>query len=343
MTLAGSPWHDEAMRSVGFRGACAFIGLALIMAVAGGCSSGDDSASVASKPVSTVTSIVEAVSRFVIPESGSMSLIDVQVAGASDREVLAGRTFSPKESPDDDDDEEPRAGIVVFDPSARRFDDLRAGATEIDVAGRTFSSSSDGENQRIYVGPTASGATIGVITLNVDVAEAVALLRTAELSDGEVLFSGERVPVGWVATGTVRSVRQFLAGATGSSTPDGGTRSLYADPADAIPSWENRVGGTSVVLSTWPVQVHDPLSEARYSMDGEIDVEVRRADGTTTKGFASGQDSEFFEFVVWQDGASWLALSRPRAGALKELIDLAAKVQPASLSERVRFDALATD
>ncbi len=270
-----------------------------------------------------------------------MSLIDVQVAEASEPEILAGWTFSPQESPDDDG--QPREGIGVFDASAPRFDDVRARATEIDVAGRTFWRLSEAENQRIYVGPTVSGATIGVMTLNVDEAVAVALLGTAEWSDGEVSFSGEQVPVGWVATGTTRSVLQFFAGATGSSTPDGGTRSLYADPAAAIPSWENLGGGSSVVFSAWPVQGHDPPSEARHSMDGEIDVEVRRADGTTTIGFASPADSEFFEFVVWQDGASWLALSRQETGDRTELIDLAATVRPASEEGRVRLDALAVD
>ncbi len=339
------------IRAVGFGGACASVGLGVFLVVAGGCSSGGESTSLAASP--TTTSIVQAVSRFVIPESASTSLIDVQIAEASEPGILAGWTFSPKESPDDDG--EPREGIVVFDASAPRFDDLRARATEIDVAGRTFWRSSEGENQRVYVGPTASGATIGVITSNVEEAVVVALLGTAEWSDGQVSFSGEQVPVGWVATGNIRSVLQFLAGATGSSTPDGGTRSLYANPAAPIPSWENVGGGSigvfstvpvqghdgssNVVFSAWPVQGRDALSEAHHSMDGEIEVEIRRADGTSTIGFASPADSEFFEFVVWQDGASWLALSRQLTGH----IDLAATVRPASEEERVRLDALAVD
>ena len=76
-------------------------------------------------------------------------------------------------------------------------------------------------------------------------------------------------------------------------------------------------------------------------MNGEIEVEVQRADGTTTTGFASSPDSEFVEFVVWHDGATWLALSRAVTGNLTTLIDLAATVRPARNDEIARLDVLA--
>lgn len=329
------------MRIFGPRELLASIGLGLSAVGMVGCGSASNSTSVVSSPVSTAVVTVGAVSRFVLPGSASMSLLDAQVAGAPDPELLAGFALSAEGSPDDD--EQPQEGMLLLDASGAPFEEMRARGAEIDVAGRTFWWLSEGENQRIYAGPTTAGATIGMITLNVDEGTALQLLATAEWSNGEVFFDGERVPAGWVETGSARSVGQFLAGATGSSTPTDGTRSLYGDPvATPTPTLENFTYGSSVVLATWPVQGQDPVSEARYSLDDEIEVEVRRHDGTTTTGFATPPDSEFVEFVVWHDGATWLALSRAVTGDLTMLIDLAATVRPASVDEIARLDALAT-
>lgn len=159
-----------------------------------------------------------------LPEWRSLSLIDAQVAGAPDPALLAGWAFAVQGSPDDD--EQPREGVLLFEASGVPFKELRAQGTVIDVAGRTFRWLSEGENQRIYAGPSATGATIGMITLNVDEGTAVELLSTAEWSDGAVSFDGTRVPTGWVETGSARSVGQFVAGGTGSSTPTDGARLL---------------------------------------------------------------------------------------------------------------------
>lgn len=328
------------MRAVGFRGTFVSIGLGLVVIAIGGCASRNESTSVVSSPVPTADITVEAVSRYVLAESASLSLLDAQVAGAPDPALLAGWAFSAQGSPDDD--EEPQQGLLWFDAAGAPFEEVRAQGTEIDAGGRTFWWLTEGENQRIYAGPTVAGATVGLVTLNVDEQTAVELLATAEWSDGAVSFNGERVPMGWVETGSARSVGQFLAGATGSSTPVDGTRSLYGDPASTpTPSLENFTYGSSIVLATWPIQGQDPVSEARYSLDDEIEVEVRRADGTTTTGFATPPDSEFVEFVVWQDGGTWLALSRAVTGDVTALIDLAATVKPASNNEIARLDALA--
>lgn len=313
------------------------------MVVIGGCTVGNGSTSSSSSPVSTVKRITDAVTRFVLSESASMSLIDAQVAGPPDPALLSGWAFSADGSPDDDD-EQPQESILVFDAGGSAFEDLQARGTRIDVADRPFWWLSEGEGQRIYAGLTAAGATVGMFTLNVDEGRAVDLLGSAEWSDGAVSFDRATVPAGWVDTGTAGSVGRFFAGATGSSTPADGTRSLYGDPAaSAVANWENRGAVPSVVLATWPVQARDPLPEARYSMDGEIEVEVRRADGTSTTGFASPPDSEFFEFVVWHDGKTWLALSRAVTGDLTTLIDLTATVQPASTDDIAQLDALASD
>jgi hypothetical protein len=118
------------------------------------------------------------------------------------------------------------------------------------------------------------------------------------------MFDEIPVPVGWVDTGTSTTLLQFLAGATGSTTPIGGTRTLYGDATKAEnPSWDDIKNGFGVTLATWPVSGTDPDAEARYNLDGEVDVQIRLADGSSTIGFASGPDSEFVEFVVWQDGS----------------------------------------
>ena len=102
---------------------------------------------------------------------------------------------------------------------------------------------------------------------------------------------------------------QFVAGATGSSAPVSGMRSLYGDPAAVEdPSWDDIIAVDGVTLSTWPATSRDPANEARYSLDSEIEVEVQRADGSFTTGFASAPNNEFIEYVVWQDGETWLAL-----------------------------------
>ena len=88
-----------------------------------------------------------------------------------------------------------------------------------------------------------------------------------------------------------------------------------------------------MTLSTWPVSGTDPESEARYNLDGEVEIEVERGDGSITTGFASPADSEFLEFVVWQDGVSWLALSRPVGDWSYALADLARTVREANTDE----------
>jgi hypothetical protein len=317
------------------------LGLGLVVIGIDGCAGGTDSTSVASPPVPTGHITVEAAPRYVLAESPSMSLLDAQVAGPADPDLLAGWAFAAQGSPDDD--EEPRPGLLFFDAAGAMFEAVQAQGTEIDAGGRTFWWLTEAENQRIYAGPTATGATIGMITLNVEEQASTDLLATAEWSDGQVSFYGERVPPGWIETGSAQSVGRFLAGATGTSTPPDGTRSLYGDPAETPAPNLGDFTNTSVVLATWPIQGQDPVSEARYSLDDEVEVEVRRADGTTTTGFASPPESEFFEFVVWQDGASWLALSRPTTGDVTALIDLAAAVRPASKDEIARLDVLAAD
>jgi hypothetical protein len=280
--------------------------------------------------------------RFVLPESDTFALLDAEAAGPGPAFVSQG-SFALAGSADDDLDG-PRVMLEVFNGASVPTDDLIAEGTTVDVAGRPFLWSSDGENQRIYVGPTASGQTIVMITLNVEESAAVDLLRVAELTDGDVVFDGQPIPDGWVDTGTSTAVPSFLAGATGTSAPLGGTRSLYGDPnVVESPTWDNVEVGFGLTLATWPVRSADPNSEARYSLDGEVEVEVRRADGSTTVGFASAADTEFFEFVVWQENASWLALSRPKSAGPEELIKLAATVRVATPEEQTRLELLAAD
>lgn len=179
-------------------------------------------------------------------------------------------------------------------------------------------------------------------TLNIDEAVAVRLLAAAETSgDGGVVFDGRVVPDGWVDTGTSTTLLQFLAGATGSSTPAGGSRDLYGDPASAAtPSWDDINTGFGMTLSTWPVTGTDPESEARYNLDDEVEIEIQRADGAITTGFASPADSEFFEFVVWQDGISWVALSRPVGDGGTALANLATRIREANPIEVEQLTSL---
>lgn len=184
--------------------------------------------------------------------------------------------------------------------------------------------------------------TLSMATLNVDEATAVLVLTAAEASGANgVVFDGRVVPDGWVDTGTSTTLLQFYAGATGSSTPPGGTRDLYGDPARAAtPSWDDINQGFGRTLSTWPVSGTDPESEARYNLDGEVEIEVQRGDGSFTTGFASPTTSEFIEFVVWQDGASWLALSRPVGQGDDALVDLVAAVREANPIEIEQLTSL---
>ena len=235
----------------------------------------------------------------------------------------------------DDDAEGDRVSFGITDAAGLPTDDVTSEGAEIAVGGRTFHWLAEGENQRIYVGPSAEGATLAMATLNVDEATAVGVLREAETTvAGGVSFGGRVVPDGWVDIGTSTTLLQFVAGASGSSTPIDGTRDLYGDPARAAtPSWDDVNGGFGVTLSTWPVSGTDPEAEARYNLDGELEIEIQRADGSTTTGFASPADSDFTESVVWQDGTFWLALSRPTGESSDSLADLAVAVREADASE----------
>ena len=284
--------------------------------------------------------------RYVLAQTDVLTLLDAQVAAGEAPAFASWATFAREGSPDNDVDG-PRVQFEVFDASGLPTGDVVSTGTKLDVAGRTFVWSSDGDNQRTYVGPTPLGQTIAMLTLNVDEATAVDLLRGAEVASGLVVFDALPIPDGWVDTGTATAVSSFLAGVTGSSTPIGGTRSLYGDPTGVDnPTWDNIKDGFGVTLSTWPVTSADPTNEARYSVDGEVDVEVRRADGSTTTGFASPADSEFFQFVAWQDGSSWLALARPMStnpDGISGLVDLAATVRPATPADDAQFELLTTD
>jgi len=227
---------------------------------------------------------------------------------------------------------------VLFDPNGQPMDDDRFARTDIDVDGRPFWWISDAENTRIYVGPTESGQPIGMITLSVDEPVAVDLLSSATWREDQPVFDGEFVPDGWVDTGTTLSLLQFVAGASGSSAPISGTRSLYGDPAAVEdPSWDDIIAVDGVTLSTWPATSRDPANEARYSLDSEIEVEVQRADGSLITGFASRPNSEFIEYVVWQDGETWLALSRAITADISDLIEVAGTVRIADADETTQL------
>lgn len=318
--------------------------LMLLGVMAFGCGADDSSpaTSSVSRPsepssVSEPTEPVVAldIGLFVLPETDDLALLDSQAA-LSERpnDGPTFSTFAFAGSPDDNDDG-PRVGFGIADATGVPVDDVTSEGDEIAIASRSFHRTSEGENQRTYVGPTPEGTTVAMATLNVDEAAAVRLLTDAEMTvDGGVVFGDRAVPDGWVDIGTSTTQLQFIAGATGSSTPIGGTRDLYGDPASAVtPSWDDINSGFGVTLSTWPVTGTDPESEARYNLAGEADIEIRRADGSITIGFASPSDSEFIEFVVWQDGTSWLALSRPAGNQVNALADLAATVRQADRAE----------
>jgi len=286
------------MGTVSLRRAGAVVGLCVsyVSMTACGTSSGQPSGQSWTTLVSNDT--VAEVAWFVLPGS-SMSLLDSEV-GAPPAGLLNGSAFSPVGSPDDDADGA-RVSAVLFDPNGQPMDDDRFTRTDIDVDGRPFWWISDAENTRIHVGPTDRGPPIAMITLNVDEPVAVDLLSSATWREDQAAFDGEFVPNGWVDTGTTLNVMQFLAGATGSSAPISGTRSLYGDPAAVEdPSWDDIVAVDGVTLSTWPATSQDPANEAHYNLDNEIEVEVevQRAVDSFTTGFASAPNSEFIEYVV---------------------------------------------
>lgn len=299
--------------------------------------------SVVPPAVSSPTETASADDRvFVLPETDDHALIDSQAApsrGASGGASFA--TFALAGSPDDDADGE-RVSFGIADATGFPTDDVTSAGTEVAVDGRVFHWVGEGENQRVYVGPSPEGITLSMATLNVDEATAVLVLTTAEASGaGGVEFDGRVVPDGWLDTGSSTTLLQFYAGATGSSTPPGGTRDLYGDPARAsTPSWDDINQGFGTTLSNWPVAGTDPESEARFNLDGEVEVEIQRGDGSFTTGFVSPTDSEFIEFVVWQDGASWLALSRPVGQRVDALADLVAAVREANPTEIERLTSL---
>lgn len=276
-------------------------------------------------------------------ETDSFGLLDVEFADPDSptASLPPGRTFARDGSPHDDAGG-PRELVGVIDAAEYTVDDLMLEGEQIDVAGRMFTWASEGENQRSYAGETPDGYLIQMATLNVGQAVAIDLLTSLELVDGDLIFDGQAVPDGWIDTGALTATTTFLAGATGSATPSEGMRSLYGDPNVAEnPSWDDIGVGFWVTLSTWPVTSSDPHSEARYNMDGEIETEVERADGSTAVGFRTAADDEFFEFVVWRDGSSWLALSRPASGGVDSLIDLATTVRVASPDDLQRLESLA--
>lgn len=312
-----------------------------------GCGSDDSTAATESVALPPGSSPIEPSSEaevrvFVLDATDELALVDSQT-GSLERPnggpVFA--TFALTGSPDDDAEGE-RVSFGITDAIGLPTDDVTSAGAEIAVDGRTFHWLAEGENQRIYVGPGAAGATLAMATLNVDEATAVDVLRGAEATGaGRVSFGGGVVPDGWVDTGTSTTLQQFVAGATGSSTPIAGTRDLYGDPENAAaPSWDDINSGFGVTLSTWPVSGTDPEAEARYNLDGELTIEIHRADGSTMTGFASPADSEFTEFVVWQDGTFWLALSRPTGEPGDALADLASAVREANASEIEQLMAL---
>jgi len=329
------------MGTVSMRRAGVVIGLCVgsISVTACGASSDQPSGQSSTSLVSNDT--VGEVAWFVL-SGDSRSLLDSEV-GAPPEGLLNGSAFAPVGSPDDDVDGA-RVGVVLFDPDGQPMDDDRFTRTDIDVDGRQFWWISDAENTRIYVGPTESGQPIGMITLNVDEPVAVDLLSSAMWREDRAAFDGEFVADGWVDIGTTLSVMQFLAGATGSSAPISGTRSLYGDPsAVEDPSWDDIVAVDGVTLSTWPATSRDPANEARYSLDSEVEVEVQRADGSFTTGFVSAPNSEFIEYVVWQDGAIWLALSRSITADFSDLIELASTVRIADPDETTQLGDMAAN
>ena len=331
--------HHGVMGTVSLRTARAFVGLCVGSISITACGTSSDQPSGQSSTTLVSNDPVAEVAWFVLP-GNSRSLLDSEV-GAPPAGLLNGFAFAPVGSPDDDVDGA-RVSAVLFDPNDQPMDDDRFTRTDIDVDGRPFWWISDAENTRIYVGPTESGQPIGMITLNVDEQVAVDLLSSATWREDQPVFDGEFVPEGWVDIGTTLSVMQFVAGATGSSAPTSGTRSLYGDPAAVEdPSWDDIIAVDGVTLSTWPAASRDPANEARYSLDSEIEVEVQRADGSFTTGFASAPNSEFIEYVVWQDGETWLALSRAITADISDLIELARTVRIADVDETIQLGEMA--
>lgn len=318
----------------------AAVALALFGGVTLGCGTDDavpesDSGAPASASQPTEAVFEQDDRVFVLPATEQLALLDSQAATSeppNDGPVLA--TFALDGSPDDEADG-PRVVFGLADATGFPTDDVTSVGRKVAVGDRIFRWVSEGEHQRTYVGSSPKGATLALATLNVDEAAAVLLLADAEASgDGGVVFAGQVVPDGWVDTGSSTALQQFLAAATGSSTPIDGTRDLYGDPAAvSTPSWDDIAGGFGVTLSTWPVSGTDPESEARYHLEAEVEIEVRRGDGTSTTGFASPIDSEFFEYVVWQNAASWLALSRPVGDWREVLVDLVTTVREANPDE----------
>ena len=308
-----------------------------------GCGIERASPSTESPPVSTAGATRED-RVFVLPETVEFTVLDSQraaTAGQSTGPMFF--TFALSGSPDDDIDG-PRVMVGIADVADTPTNDVVSGGTKIVAGGRPFRWISDAEDQRVYVGSTPLGSAIAMTTLNVDEADAVDLLAGVELIEGAVSFDGAPVPDGWVDTGTSTTQLQFLAGSTGSATPIGGTRTLYGAASDAETQSSREInGGFGVTLASWPVTGSDPVAEARYSLDGEVDVQVRLADGSSTVGFASPPGSEFFEFVVWQAGPSWLALSRPANVGSEALADLAATIRAANANESDRLDSLQED
>ena len=331
--------HHGVMGAVSLRTAGAVVGLCVGSISITACATSSDQPSGQSSTSLVSNETVAEVAWFVLP-GNSRSLLDSEV-GAPPAGLLNGFAFAPVGSPDDDVDGA-RVGAVLFDPNGQPMDDNRFARTDIDVDGRPFWWISDAENTRIYAGPTESGQPIGMITLNVDEPVAVDLLSSATWREDRAAFDGEFVPDGWVDIGTTLSVMQFVAGATGSNPPMSGMRSLYGDPAAVEdPSWDDIIAVDGVTLSTWIVTSRDPANEARYSLDSEIEVEVQRADGSFATGFASAPNNEFIEYVVWQDGETWLALSRAITADISDLIELASTVRIADADETTQLGDMA--
>jgi len=329
------------MGTVSLRRAGAVVGLCVGSISIAACGTSSDQPSDQSSTTLVSNDTVAEVAWFVLPGT-SMSLLDSEV-GAPPTGLLNGAVFSPVGSPDDDADGA-RVSVVLFDPNAEPMEDDRFTRTDIDVDGRPFWWISDAENTRIYVGPTGSGRPIGMITLNVDEPVAVDLLSSATWREDQATFDGEFVPNGWVDTGSTFSVMQFVAGLSGSSAPISGMRSLYGDPAAVEdPSWDDIVAVNGVTLSTWPATSRDPANEARYSLDNEIEMEVQRADESFTTGFASAPNSEFIEYVVWQDGQNWLALSRSITADISDLVELVSTVRIADTDETTQLRDMAVN
>lgn len=239
----------------------------------------------------------------------------------------SSRSFAPVASPHDDVDG-PRVGIVVLAIAADEVAPVDTRSVQVDVDGRSMSVTDD-ENSLVVEASTPDGVRFGLAGLNVAEADLLALAA-------DVIWTGERfsftegdVPAGWIDIGNTLSSMSFFPAASGSSTPVGGARLTYGDA---------ELDTTRVTLTTWPIRGPDPVAEARYALDGEVELPID-VGGIGTTAFTGGGGG-FFNFVIWNDGIQWMALSSPTRG-IDELVSLVPSVRPATEQESAEILALA--